>query len=69
MRLHAGETEAVGWHLVTLSDEHATNWLREELPFMLRERPWSRATLIVAGPPEIDHNPDTELVIAPPISL
>ncbi|WP_238678083.1 hypothetical protein [Micromonospora trifolii] len=45
--------------------EHVTNWLREELPFMLRERPWSRATLIVAGPSEIDHDPDTELVVAP----
>ncbi|MFI6271683.1 uridine kinase [Micromonospora zamorensis] len=48
--------------------EHVTNWLREELPFMLRERPWSRATLIVAGPSRIDHDPDTELVVAPPIS-
>ncbi|MGC4755007.1 uridine kinase family protein [Micromonospora trifolii] len=47
--------------------EHVTNWLREELPFMLRERPWSRATLIVAGPSEIDHDPDTELVVAPPL--
>ncbi|WP_433651427.1 uridine kinase family protein [Micromonospora zamorensis] len=48
--------------------EHVTNWLREELPFMLRERPWSRATLIVAGPSRIDHDPDTELVVAPPTS-
>ncbi|MEU1586107.1 hypothetical protein [Micromonospora sp. NPDC005710] len=47
--------------------EHVTNWLREELPFMLRERPWSRATLIVAGPSPIDHDPDTELVVAPPV--
>jgi hypothetical protein len=42
------------------------NWLLEELPFLLRERPWSRATLIVAGPAQIDHDPGTELVIAPP---
>ncbi|MFI6231991.1 uridine kinase [Micromonospora sp. NPDC050784] len=49
--------------------EHVTNWLREELPFMLRERPWSRATLIVAGTSALDHNPDTELVVAAPISL
>ena len=49
--------------------EHVANWLREELPFMLREEPWARATLIVAGPAAIEHNPDTELVVAPPISL
>ena len=46
--------------------EHVANWLREELPFMLRERPWARATMIVAGPPQIDHDPATELVVAPP---
>jgi hypothetical protein len=47
--------------------EHVTNWLSEELPFMLREQPWARATMIVAGPPpQIDHDPDTELVVAPP---
>ncbi|MET7945584.1 hypothetical protein [Micromonospora sp. NPDC005324] len=49
--------------------EHATNWLREELPFMLQERPWSRATLIVAGSSGIDHDPATELVVAPPVGL
>ncbi|MEU9787744.1 hypothetical protein AB0H92_43485 [Streptomyces phaeochromogenes] len=46
--------------------EHVANWLREELPFMLREQPWARATLIVAGPPWTAHDPDTELVVAPP---
>jgi hypothetical protein len=49
--------------------EHVANWLREELPFMLRERPWARATLIVAGPAQIDHDPETELVVAPPVNL
>ncbi|WP_258873269.1 uridine kinase [Streptomyces sp. M7] len=48
--------------------EHVTNWLLEELPFMLREQPWARATMIVAGPPQIDHDPYTELVVAPPTS-
>lgn len=48
--------------------EHVANWLREELPFLLRERPWERATMIVAGPAHIDHDPDTELVIAAPVS-
>ncbi|MEO6083685.1 MAG: hypothetical protein ABIQ18_11340 [Umezawaea sp.] len=46
--------------------EHVANWLLEELPFLLREQPWARATTIVAGPPQVDHDPDTELVIAPP---
>jgi hypothetical protein len=46
--------------------KHVADWLSEELPFMLRERPWARATMIVAGAPQIDHDPDTELVVAPP---
>ncbi|GAA2986842.1 hypothetical protein [Streptosporangium longisporum] len=46
--------------------EHVANWLREELPFLLRERPWARATMIVAGPPYAGHDPDTEMVVAPP---
>ncbi|WP_405955963.1 uridine kinase [Streptomyces phaeochromogenes] len=46
--------------------EHIADWLREELPFMLREQPWARATLVVAGPPWTDHDRDTELVVAPP---
>jgi hypothetical protein len=48
--------------------EHVANWLLEELPFMLREQPWARASMIVAGPPQIDHDPDTEVVVAPPTS-
>jgi len=46
--------------------EHVANWLLEELPFLLRERPWARATMVVAGSPRIGHDPDTELVVAPP---
>ncbi|WP_234048298.1 uridine kinase family protein [Streptomyces liliifuscus] len=46
--------------------EHVANWLREELPFMLREQPWARATMIVVGPPWTGHDPDTELTVAPP---
>ncbi len=49
--------------------EHVENWLREELPFMLREQPWARATMVVAGPPHIDHDPDTELVVAQPTAV
>jgi hypothetical protein len=48
--------------------EHVANWLLEELPFLLREQPWARATTIVAGPPHIDHDLDRELVVAPPTS-
>ena len=46
--------------------EHVANWLREELPFLLREQPWARATMIVGGSAQLDHDPDTELVVAPP---
>lgn len=44
--------------------EHVANWLREELPFLNREQPWARATMVVAGPAPIDHDPRTELVVA-----
>ncbi|WP_203991222.1 uridine kinase family protein [Sphaerisporangium rufum] len=45
---------------------HVASWLQEELPFLLREQPWARATMIVAGYSLIDHDPETELVVAPP---
>ena len=45
---------------------HVASWLREELPFMVRQQPWARATMVVAGSPRIDHDPGTELVVAPP---
>jgi hypothetical protein len=48
--------------------EHVANWLLEELPFLLREKPWARATMIVGGPAPIEHDQVTEVVIAPPIS-
>jgi len=46
--------------------QHVANWLREELPFLLREQPWARATMIVGGPPGMDADPATQLVVAPP---
>ncbi|GAB3078964.1 hypothetical protein [Micromonospora schwarzwaldensis] len=46
--------------------EHVAKWLREELPFLLREQPWARATMVVAGPPRLDRDRETELVVAPP---
>jgi hypothetical protein len=43
---------------------HIAAWLAEELPFMLREQPWRKATIVVAGTTELRHDPDTEIVIA-----
>lgn len=47
---------------------HVTAWLAEELPFLLREQPWRRATIVVAGTTDLDHDPATEIVIAPPVA-
>ena len=44
---------------------HVRAWLAEELPFMLRERPWEKATIIVAGTTGLPHDPETEIVTAP----
>jgi hypothetical protein len=41
-------------------------WLAEELPFMLREQPWQRATVVVAGTTGLPHDPRTEVVVAAP---
>lgn len=57
--LHAVDGDSSG------QQGHVANWLREELPFMLREQPWLRATLIAQGPSRMAHDPDTELVVAP----
>jgi hypothetical protein len=43
---------------------HVAAWLAEELPFMLREQPWRRASVVVAGTTELPHDPGTEIVIA-----
>ena len=45
---------------------HIAEWLAEELPLMLREQPWHKATIIVAGTTPLDHDPDTEIVVASP---
>lgn len=131
MRLHPGETEAVGWRVVILLD--AVQQLRDtspevtsrarmiaidgrggagkttpaerlhtaippsatvqtddvawnhayfdggavltddvlrplHRPFMVREQPGTRATMIVAGPAHIAHNAGIEVVVAPPTS-
>ncbi len=43
-------------------------WLAEELPFVLREQPWRRATIVVAGTTRLPHDPATEVVVAPPVA-
>ena len=45
---------------------HIVGWLAEELPLMLREQPWQKATIVVAGTTELDHDPDAEIVVASP---
>jgi dephospho-CoA kinase len=47
---------------------HVAAWLAEELPFVLREQPWSKATFIVAGTTGLPHDPDSEIVCAPAVS-
>jgi hypothetical protein len=50
-----GDAAAVSfWHL----------WMAEELPFMARQRPWTRANVIAAGTPGVPHDPVNEVVIA-----
>jgi hypothetical protein len=46
--------------------QHIAQWLKEELPLMLREQPWEKATVIVSGAPELEYNPETEIVVASP---
>ncbi|KOV83323.1 hypothetical protein ADL03_20705 [Nocardia sp. NRRL S-836] len=43
---------------------HVAAWLAEELPFLLREQPWRRATVVVAGTDVLPHDPATEVVVA-----
>ena len=49
--------------------QHIAEWLSEELPLMLRERPWQKATIVVDGTTGLEHDPDTEIVVASPAAL
>ena len=50
-----GDPAAVSfWHL----------WMAEELPFMVRQRSWTRANVVVAGTSGVPHDPANEVVIA-----
>lgn len=48
--------------------QHVADWLAEELPLMLRERPWEKATIVVAGSAVLGHDPDSDIVVAPPVA-
>ncbi|RDI21622.1 uridine kinase family protein [Lentzea flaviverrucosa] len=43
---------------------HVTAWLAEEVPFLSREQPWRRATVVVAGTSGLRHDPESEIVVA-----
>src|SRR5512132_4546940 len=43
------------------------DWAAEEVPFLLEDRPWERAGVIAATAPVLAHDPETEVVIAPPL--
>ena len=43
------------------------DWAAEEVPFLLGDRPWERADVIAATAPVLGHDPQTEVVIAPPL--
>lgn len=43
------------------------DWTCEENPFLLRERPWAHASLIVAGSPVFGDLPDNHVAVADPI--
>jgi hypothetical protein len=52
-----GDADAVRrWHA----------WMAEELPFLATDRPWDRADIIVDGTDHVEHDPATEIVLAPP---
>jgi len=46
--------------------QHIAEWLEEELPLLRREQPWANATIVAAGPSPLDHDPETEIVLARP---
>jgi hypothetical protein len=41
-------------------------WEEQEIPVLLEDRPWERATVIVAGRPGLEHNPNAQVVTAQP---
>jgi hypothetical protein len=47
---------------------HVAEWDREERPFLREQRPWARATLVLAGSPVLAHDPGTQAVVAPAVT-
>ncbi len=47
---------------------HVAEWDREERPFLREQRPWSRATLVVAGSQVLPHDPETHAAVAQPVA-
>jgi uridine kinase len=43
------------------------DWAAEEVPFLLEDRPWQRADVIARPAPVLAHDPEIELIIAPPL--
>jgi len=41
-------------------------WEAQEIPFLLEDRPWERATVIVAGRPALEYDPNTQVVSTQP---
>ncbi len=56
-RIASGETSSAG----------VAEWMSEELPFLAEDRPWERATTIVAGTPELRYDETTEVLVALPV--
>jgi hypothetical protein len=51
-RVAAGEVDPV----------NLAGWMAQELPFLADQRPWERATIVVAGSPVLPHAPSEALV-------
>lgn len=47
--------------------QHIADWLAEELPFLQRERPWEKATLVANGTTHLRHDPASEIVVSSPV--
>jgi hypothetical protein len=56
VRVAAGEISPAGY----------AAWMAQEHPFQLADRAWERATVVVAGTPELPHDPRTEVVLGTP---
>jgi hypothetical protein len=55
-RIASGETTSAG----------VAGWMSEEIPFLAADRPWQRATKIVAGTPELRYDEAEEVLVASP---